>query len=250
MLKAVIVDDEAAARVLIKSLLANYRPNVQIIGEASTVKQGIELLTTLRPDLIFLDIKMPDGTGFDLLNQLEHKNKAKVIFTTAYDEFALKAFQFQAIDYLLKPIDPYQLERAIDKIQDLHDSQFYGERIEQLLEAIQRKEVNKLAVSTGEGWVFLKLDEISHLSSSGGYTTFFSTQGGKHMVARTIKDYEALLPKEQFFRVHQSHIVNLQCVKKVLKEDGAIILMEDETKIPLSRRKKEAFISQMTNQSL
>lgn len=250
MLKAVIVDDEEAARVLIKSLLANFRPNVQVIGEASTVKQGIELLRERKPDLVFLDIKMSDGTGFDLLDQLENKNSLKIIFTTAYDEFALKAFQFQAIDYLLKPIDPYQLERAVDKIQNIHDGQFYGEQIEQLLQAIQQKEVNTLAVSTGEGWIFLKLKEISHLSSNGGYTTFFTKQGEKHMVAKTIKDYEALLPGEHFFRVHQSYIVNFQYVKKVLKEDGAVILMEDDTKIPLSRRKKEAFITRMTNQSL
>lgn len=249
MLTAVLIDDEAAARTVIRTFLSDYRPNVKVIGEAASVREGKEKVQTLQPDIIFLDIKMPDGTGFDLLEELDTRS-SKVIFTTAFDEFALKAFEFQALDYLLKPIDPLQLERAVDKVKDLHDQQLYHERLMQMLEMIKEKDVNKLAISTAEGWIFLKLEDIIRLSSNGGYTTFFTEAGEKHMVAKTIKDYEALLPDQDFFRVHQSHIVNIHFVKKILKEDGGMVQMEDQAKIPISRRKKDAFIALMTDQSL
>ena len=218
MLTAVLIDDESAARTVIRTFLSEYRPNVKIIGEASTVLEGKEVVVALQPDIIFLDIKMPDGTGFDLLDKLG-PHSCKVIFTTAFDEFALKAFEFQAIDYLLKPIDPLQLERAVDKIQDLQEQKLYQQRLTQMLEMVKEKNVDKLAISTAEGWIFLKVGEIIRLSSNGGYTTFFTEAGEKHMVAKTIKDYEALLPQKDFFRVHQSHIVNIHFVKKLLKED-------------------------------
>lgn len=249
MLTAVLIDDEDAARTVIRTFLTEFRPHVKIIGEASSVQEGKEVIAQLNPDIVFLDIQMPDGTGFDLLEDIENLS-SKIIFTTAFDDFALKAFEFQAIDYLLKPIDPLQLERAVDKVKTLHEQQLYNLRLTQMLEMIQEKTINKLSISTAEGWIFLKLEDIVRLSSSGGYTTFFMEAGEKHMVARTIKDYEALLPEEQFFRVHQSHIVNIQYVKKVLKEDGGMVQMEDQAKIPISRRKKDAFIALMTDQSL
>ncbi len=249
MLTAVLIDDEDAARKVIETFLLEYRPNVKIVGEAASVQEGKELVQALQPDIVFLDIKMPDGTGFDLLNGLD-VHSAKIIFTTAFDEFALKAFEFQAIDYLLKPIDPLQLERAVDKVQDLHEQQLYHKRLTQMLEMIKEKNANKLAISTAEGWIFLKLEDIMRLSSNGGYTTFFTEAGEKHMVAKTIKDYEALLPESDFFRVHQSHIVNIHHVKKILKEDGGMVQMNDQAKIPISRRKKDAFIALMTDQSL
>lgn len=248
MIKVVIIDDEEATRSLLKHFFSDFFPDIQLLGEAESVSRGVKLIKRENPDLVFLDIQMPDGSGFDLLNKLEHPN-FKLIFITAYDQFALKAFQYNAIDYLLKPLEPLSLRNAINKV--LHRSAIPLEpRLNGLKEIMENRQANRIALSSAEGYAFYELEEIVRLESSGNYTTFHIRDGQRTTVAKTIKEYEGLLPNENFYRVHQSHIVALQHVKKILKEDNGIAVMADGSKVPISRRKKETFIELLTRQSL
>ncbi len=202
---------------------------------------GYKLLRNVLPDAIFLDVQMGDGTGFDLLRKF-HDPGFQVIFTTAFDEFAIKAFQVNAIDYLLKPIDVDELLRAVGKIEDTVKRWKADERMQNLLTSDERKEFEKIAISSNEGLHFVELKDIVRLESDANYTTFYLGSGERVTVARTLKNFDELLPPDQFFRSHQSHIINLSHVKKIVREDGGYILLSGDIKIPLARSKKDRFM--------
>lgn len=248
MIRVVIVDDEEGTRNLLKQLFRDYFPDVILLGEAADVRSGIKLLQKENPDLLLLDIQMPDGSGFDLLNQFEDPG-FQLIFITAFDKFALKAFDYNAIDYLLKPLDPKSLRKAIEKFRR-HSGRALRPRLEGMMEVLETKQAQRIALSSAEGYAFYGLEEIVRLESSGGYTTFFIADGNRTTVAKTIKDYEELLPEDLFFRVHQSHIVALQYVRKFLKAENGQALMSDGCKIPVARRKKDKFIELLTKYTL
>lgn len=248
MIRVVIVDDEQATRVLLKQLFRDYFPDVQLIGEAEDVASGVELLREQSPDLLFLDIQMPDGSGFDLLNHFKTPD-FQLIFITAYDKFALKAFDYNAIDYLLKPLEPRSLRRAIEKLR-LHSDRALRPRLQGMMEVLENRQAQKIALSSAEGYAFYQLEEIIRLESSGNYTTFFLKDGQRATVAKTIKEYEELLPENLFYRVHQSHIVSLQHVRKFLKAENGQALMADGSKVPVARRKKEKFLELLTKYTL
>lgn len=248
MIRVAIVDDEAATRTLLRRLFKDYFPDVQLIGEADSVASGIELLKTNPPELLFLDIQMPDGSGFDLLSHFDQPN-FHLIFITAFDQFALKAFQYNAIDYLLKPLDPRSLREALDKLRKQTELALRP-RLNGLMETMESRQAKKIALSSAEGYAFYKLEEIIRLESSGNYTTFYIEGGNRTTVAKTIKEYEDILPEHLFFRVHQSHIVSLQHVRKFLKADNGQALMADGCKVPVSRRKKDVFIQLLTKYTL
>lgn len=248
MIRVAIVDDEAATRMLLRRLFKDYFPDVQIIGEADSVATGLSLLKTNSPELLFLDIQMPDGSGFDLLNHFEQPD-FQLIFITAFDQFALKAFQYNAIDYLLKPLEPKSLREAIEKLRKQKELALRP-RLNGLMETMETKQAKRIALSSAEGYAFYNLEEIIRLESSGNYTTFYIQDGQRTTVAKTIKEYEELLPEQLFFRVHQSHIVSLQHVRKFLKSDNGLALMADGCKVPVSRRKKDTFIQLLTRYTL
>lgn len=248
MIRVAIVDDEQATRNLLKQLFKDYFPDIQLIGEADDVNSGVKLLQQETPDLLLLDIQMPDGSGFDLLNQFENP-EFQLIFITAYDKFALKAFDYNAIDYLLKPLDPKSLRKAIEKFHRNSD-RVLRPRLKGMMEVMETKQAQRIALSSAEGYAFYELEEIVRLESSGGYTTFYIANGQRTTVAKTIKDYEELLPESQFFRVHQSHIVALQYVRKFLKAENGQALMADGYKVPVARRKKDKFIELLTKYTL
>ncbi len=202
---------------------------------------GFKLLQEVTPDAIFLDIQMDDGSGFDLLNKFPVPS-FQVIFTTAFDQFAIKAFRHSAIDYLLKPIDIDELLRAVGKITPAEQPRRNGKQAN-LTGDNQIGKFEKIALSSSEGLHFLDLKDIVRLESDANYTTFYLESGGKVTVARTLKNFEELLPNGDFFRPHQSHIVNLTYVKKIIREDGGYLLMDGNCKIPISRNKKEHFLS-------
>ncbi len=248
MIRVVIVDDEPATRNLLTQLFRDYFPDVNLVGEAEDVASGIKLLEKEKPDLLLLDIQMPDGSGFDLLNHFENP-EFQLIFVTAYDKFALKAFDYNAIDYLLKPLEPQSLRRAIEKIRKNSDRTLTP-RLEGMMEVLETRQAQRIALSSAEGYAFYDLDEIVRLESSGGYTTFHIADGERTTVAKTLKDYEELLPEEMFFRVHQSHIVALKFVRKFLKADNGQALMTDGYKVPVARRKKDRFIELLTKYTI
>ena len=244
MKRIIIIDDEAPAREHLRNLLTEYCPEVEIIGEANGVTESFKLIRQLQPDAILLDVQMDDGTGFDLMDKFRTP-AFNVIFQTAFDEFAIKAFRYNAVDYLLKPVSANELVKAAGKIvasQD-QDHPAITQQLFNLIDSAKKQKFEKIVLHSSEGMHFVKVADIQCLQADMNYTTFYITSGEKITVAKTIKTFEELLPERSFFRPHQSYIVNLNYVSKILKEGGGYALLEDGSKIPISRRKKDQFIT-------
>lgn len=239
-MKTLIVDDESTARATLKTFLTQYCPTIEIVGEVDNIQHAIKSIYTQQPALLFMDVTLQDGTGFDLLSQIPNPN-FQVVFITAYDNQAIKAFEYNAIDYLLKPLHPDQLIRVVQKATNKINQQGLVRRLTHLLQQINPpNETKRISLSTQEGSVVIDLEEICHLQSEGSYTTVFYGNCEKVVVSKLLKEFERLLPQPPFFRTHQSHIVNIHCIRKILKEDGGMVLLKSGKKIPISRRKKEA----------
>lgn len=235
-LTAVIVDDVAQARTTLKEDLATYCPNIKIIGEADGVVSASKLLNKIKPDVVFLDIQLQDGTGFDILEILGDIS-FQVIFTTASDEFAIKAFKFSAVDYLLKPVDPDELILSVQKISKVNHST--QENYDLLLNTVKEQSTPKrLALHTLEKIHVTEIADIVRCESNGNYTTFYFKGGHKLLVTKTLKEYDQMLSEYQFARVHQSHLINAQQIKEFVKIDGGYLVMRDGSRIPVSLRKK------------
>jgi len=245
MKRIVIIDDEKDARQSLTTLLKTYCQDVEICGEAESVEEAFTVICQTKPNCILLDISLDDGTGFDLLDKFSNPN-FHVIFITAHDEYALKAFRYHAFDYLLKPIQIDELVNSINRInpEALND---YIPKIQNLLESNKTKQFDRITLTSLEGLVFIKVADIIQLESSGSYTHFHLINNEKHLVARPMKDFEDLLPEKSFFKTHQSHIVNLDLVKKYIREDGGQIIMIENSKIPIARRRKEEFLRVLQN---
>jgi len=244
-IKAVIIDDIQDARENIKLDLNTYCPSVEIIGEAEGVISGAKLLKEVKPDVVFLDIQMQDGTGFDLLDIVDTTN-LKVIFTTASDEYAIRAFRMSAIDYLLKPIDPDELMESVEK---LSSSKFIQkDNLEILNKGIQdHKTITRLALNTLEKIHIIEIANIVRCESSVNYTTFYLNDKTRLMVTKTLKEYDELLSPLGFVRVHQTHLVNAKLVKEFIKTDGGYLLMKDGSNVPVSTRKRQAVVEVLSN---
>jgi two-component system, LytTR family, response regulator len=241
MKQIAIIDDEKDAREVLRTLL-EWCPGVEVVGEADGVASGYALLQQLRPTAVFLDISMNDGTGFDLLDKFPQP-PCQIVFVTAHDAFALRAFRYHALDYLMKPIDPKELLRAVERISAGHRMEDLARQLAALLEGMKTRKLEKVALHAQEGLIYLRTDQIVHLQSEGSYTTFYMLGQERHVASRSIKEFEDMLCGEEgFFRIHQSHIVNLSFVKRVLREDGGYAQMETGAKLPIARRRKEEFL--------
>jgi two-component system LytT family response regulator len=240
-IRTFIVDDEPDGRANIKSFLAMYFPDMVVAGEASSVSEAI---TTIPPDinLLFLDIQLPDGTGFDILDRLPSLT-FNVIFTTAHDGFAIRAFRYNAVDYLLKPIDPDEFQQAVQKTQDHINLEVVRKQLTQLINTANTNNFDRITLNTSDGHVFAHTRDITRIETYGNYTFVYLAAGDRLLVSRNMKEFEEMLPEPDFFRVHQSHIVNTGFVQKVTKEDGDHAVMTDGIKIPVSRRRKEEFLN-------
>jgi len=239
--RIMIVDDEPAARDALRNLLHANCPDVLIAGEAGSVGEALQLLEEKCPDLLLLDVEMEDGTGFDLLDRIS-KLQFNVIFTTAHDDFAIRAFRYNAIDYLLKPVDPDELAEAVQKARQPRTYEVLERQIANLLTTTSEKLFDRIILNTGEGPVFAKTNDIIRIESYGNYTFVFLAAGERCLVSRNLKEFEEMLPAPLFFRPHQSHLVNTAFVQKFMKEEGGYALMYDGSKIPVSRRRKDAFL--------
>ncbi len=243
MIGTVIIDDEPDSRKTISNIITNYCDDVEILGEAEDVASGTELIKTTVPQLVFLDIKMPDGSGFKVLENCINFTFS-VVFVTAFHQYAIKAFRFSAIDYILKPVNPQQLILAVNKAKTLApDFNQIPERINTLL--YNREELKKIALPTLNGYRFVKVETIIRCEANNNYTTFFLTNGETIMVTRTLKEYEELLTNKGFLRVHQSHLINLAHVEQYFKGEGGVAVMSDGSQVSISRRKKELFLKNM-----
>ena len=208
MVKAVIIDDEKNGRDIVKQYLSFYCDDIDVIGEANSVESGYELLTTQTPDIVFLDIQMQDGTGFNLLEKLPQRN-FKVIFVTAYDQFALKAIKFSASDYILKPVEPDEFVDAVERVKSELEKQNQAKdnRIDELLSISKKNDFTKVGLPTSEGIQFVKVDDIVRCEADGPYTQVFMTTGERVMVSKNLKIYEELFANNNFLLVRQ----NLEC---------------------------------------
>lgn len=243
MKRIAIVDDEADARQLLRSMITTLCPDVEICGEADSLESAYVLIRQTQPHGVLLDISLEEENSFDLLDKFKQPT-FQVIFTTAHDEFALKAFRYHALDYLLKPINPIELVQTIDRIKE-EASGNYPNRIRNLLESTRNGQLNKITLNSQEGMVFLRLDQIVRIESEGSYSTFYLLNQERHVVSRPMREFEALLPKDLFFKLHQSHVINLTFVKKILREEGGYALMEEGCKVPIARRRKDEFLEAM-----
>jgi two-component system, LytTR family, response regulator len=244
-LKVFVVDDEFQSRNLLGKLLADNFPNISVIGQASNIKEAIEGIARHNPDILFLDIEMHDETGFDLLQQLDNIN-FRVIFVTAHDEYALKAFRFNAIDYLLKPIILSELELAIQKATiNIPGNNFTSdEQLANLIRSIHNpKNIHdKIAVPTSDGFVLVPLREIIFCRASGNYTEFHLINNKQLLSSYTLKQYHDLLTDQNFFRTHRSYLINMSFVKMYRKGDGGTAVMQDGSEVEISKQNKEAFL--------
>ncbi|MEM8908352.1 MAG: LytTR family DNA-binding domain-containing protein [Bacteroidota bacterium] len=237
MITAIIIDDIAQARATLREDLQAYCPEVQLIGEAEGVVSGVKLLQKQTVDVLFLDIQMQDGSGFDLLEMLPDLD-AQVIFTTASDAFAIKAFRFSAVDYLLKPIDPDELIEAVKKVEQ-SASVPQKAKFDLLLDTFKaQNQPKKLALHTQEKIHITDVKDIIRCESTGNYTIFHFQEGPKLMVTKTLKEYDQLLQDQGFVRVHQSHLVNQRQIQAYIKLEGGYLLMNDDSRVPVSLRKK------------
>ncbi len=248
MIKAIIIEDEQKSRELLAMLVEKNCPQLQLVAVAKNVKEGVEMINTLNPDLVFLDISMPDGTGFDLLEQVQGK-KFEIIFSTATDKHALKAIKYSACDYLLKPIDIDELKAAVDKVALKRNATPSMDNLQFLIQQFKKADDNyqKITLPTGNAYEIVAIKDIIRCEADASYTHFFLVGGKKLMVSASLKHYEDLLPENDFIRVHHQHLINMSHVSRFLKQDGGYAVMSDGTKIEISRRKKDAFMERLNS---
>jgi two-component system LytT family response regulator len=243
MIRAVCIDDEAPARESIIDLLVLNNTDIEIVGEADGVESGIKIIEKQNPDLVFLDVQLVDGNGFDILKQLR-KIDFKIIFVTAYEEFAIKAFKFSAIDYLLKPLNPIDFITALNKVKNIHEKENQQTHIEALLSHLNPNEnkKKKLVLRTSESIHLIDIQNIIRCEANSGYTEFFLENGKKVLVSKGLIEYDELLSNCGFIRTHQSHLININFIESYEKIDGGYLLMADKSIVPVSSRKKENII--------
>ncbi len=245
MIKSVIIDDELKSRESLQILLQDFIGNVEVAALCQNVAEGIEAIHTHQPDVIFLDIQMQRETGFDLLAKIS-PIQFEVIFTTAHSEYAIKAFRFSAIDYLLKPIDIEELRRSVEKVEKKLTGNI-SLRLEQLIQNLKAgpSQRYKLALPSNDGLVFVKVADIIYCEASSNYTNIYMDDGKKYVVSRTLKEYEDLLEDQNFFRIHNSYLINLNSLKKYVRGDGGYVVMNNDVSLDVSKRKKESFLSRI-----
>ena len=250
-LKAVIVDDEELARKNLTMMLETYCPEVEVIGEASDKDEAKKVIETSKPDVVFLDIRMPSGTeGFELLDSIDQRNFL-VIFVTAFKDYAIRAFQSNAAHYLLKPIDDEDLRSAVDKVIATKETftnnpgnyDNYFKSLQNLADRLVRnKYTNRIAISHTKGVKIVEEDNITYLEASGNCTMIHFVDGSRYLDTRTLKIYEEILDDDKFYRIHKSHIINMSFIKEYISEHGHIIELKDGTQLPVARNRVSAFL--------
>ena len=244
-IKAIIIDDERHSCDALKMLIDKCCPQIQVAAICYSGADAIEKIRALEPELIFLDIEMPNMNGFQMLEQIPTID-FEIIFTTSYDQYAITAFKFSALDYLLKPIDREELEKAVQKISKKINP-VISQQLEILLQKINQPSVpvQRIALPTMQGLEFVPVDSIIHCSSSNNYTEFFLTDKKRLLVSRTLKETEDMLAEHAFLRVHHSHIVNLNAITRYVKGEGGYLIMADGSMVDVSRSRKELLMQRL-----
>lgn len=240
-MKAIIIDDEKHCREVLEMLLHKYCNQVQVLQSFAGAKDALLHLDQLQPDVIFLDIEMPEMNGFEFLESCNRRDFA-VIFTTAYNEYAIKAIKHSALDYLLKPIDKSELIEAVQRVEK-EQSQKTAGRVEQLLQHMQTNATSRrFAVSTLEGLTIINPDDLMYVKSDGPYSHFYFSDKRHLVISKTLKESEEFLPAIDFFRIHNSYLVNMKYVQKYIRGEGGEVVMANADIIPVSRTRKQDFL--------
>ena len=244
MIKIIIVEDEANILATTQKILLEYCQDTEVVGIASDVQSAVELLRNNETDLALLDISIPGGTIFDVLKQLGNV-RFKIIFITAHEEYALQAIKFSAFDYLLKPIDPLELIKAVNHVSKVIKKENIDIQLSALLSniGVVSPDSQMIILKTLESIHLINVNDIVRCESDSSYTTFYISSGKKILVSKTLKEYDELLSASGFFRVHQSHLINLKQIDRFEKGDGGYLVMKDKSIIPVSFRRKEALLN-------
>jgi len=243
-MKAIIIDDEKRARISLTYILQEYCPEVTVVAECENLPEGIKAIRKQQPDIVLLDIEMPGHSGLELLDFFdENEVNFSIIFTTAYNEYALKAFKFSAVDYLLKPIIPEELAEAIQRVSK-QKQRF--ENFKAFKENLQQETLTKIAVPSGNTLLFLDTNKIMYIKGEGAYSEVFCSDGSRQLVSRNLKNFEDILCSDsRFLRIHKSYIVNFNFVTAFNKSDGGSIVLENQIQIPVSPDKSQTILDQI-----
>ena len=246
MIRTVLVDDETASIRVLQKLLETYCPRVAVVGTAEGVESALAVIQSTRPDLLFLDIEMTQGNAFDLLNQLRPLS-FQVIFVTAFDNYAIRAFKYSAVDYLLKPVDIDELMAAVDRVTERSKHTNVIDQMKEFLDNMGSYTIaqQKMAVPTVEGLIFINLKEVVRLEAKSSYTQIVMESGEVITATRTIKDYEDILPEGMFCRIHNSHIINLSKIEKYNKGRGGYVTLDDGSTIEVATRRRQEFLRRL-----
>lgn len=245
MFRVLIIDDEAHMRDSLEKLLLKHCPQITVVGSANGVKTGINAIMELNPDIVLLDIQMEDGTGFDVLAAFS-PIVFKVIFITAFESYALQAFRFSAVDYVLKPVNPLMLVEAIERAGKLIQDHFnlQVKALEENLKSIPHQQ-KKIIIKTTDNIYLLEVKDIINCESDDCYSTIHTAGGDHIMVSKTLKEYEELLSGLGFYRVHKSHLINLSHIKRFERQDGGSIVLTNNMKVPVASRKRDELLEIM-----
>lgn len=249
MIKAIVVDDERKARESVTSILHRVFPEVELLGEADGVETAFQLIERVKPNVVFLDIKMGDGTGFDLLRRYQ-RIPFRVVFITAFDEYAIEAFKFSAFDYLLKPINTNELRGTLERLRENFDQQEdLNVKIQAFLANVDTMNIaqKKIVLKTSNSIHLVNLVHIIRCEADANYTWVYVQGQPKVLISKPLKHFEDMLDGLGFFRVHQSHLVNLNFISRIDKVDGGTIILSDNTSIPIAVRKRDQLFQLLQN---
>ncbi len=245
-LTAIIVDDERGARESLRGLIETFVEGIKVVAEASSVAEGEAAIQAHSPNVVFLDIEMPQASGFELLELIQERG-FEVIFTTAYNQYALKAIKFAALDYLLKPVSPSELRQAIERARESFQAKSRTENLKMLVENLSAtsEKPEKIVLSVQEGMKVVELDQIVHCQSEINYTRFYFANGKNLLISKTLKEYQELLEESGFIRIHQSHLINKMHIQEYIRGRGGEVVMSNGTSLPISRDRKKDFLEQV-----
>lgn len=243
-MKLLIIENEEAVRRTIRDIVTLFFPSIAWLEEADGVKSGIEKINSFRPDIVLLDVEMNDGTGFDLMKQIEHP-AFQLIFITAHNQYAIHAFKFSAIDYLLKPVNAGELQAAINRADENIRNRQLTKQVEVLMQQLsgKKEQEQKIVLRDSENIYFIRTNDILYCMADSMYTNFFLQDNKKIIISKPLKEYEQLLEPLHFIRTHHSYLVNTEKIIRFDKKDGGMLILEGEVEVPLSQRKKEMVLS-------
>ncbi len=240
LLNSIIVEDEEISQQTLKNLLTDYCEGIKVTGIASTVDEAVKLIIRKKPDVVFLDIELPEKNGFQLLEYFPEPD-FHVIFTTAYNQFAIKAFKFSAVDYLLKPIDLQELRLAIEKVTQKQRQAYAEKKYQQLLENLNHT-FEKITIPSSSGFIFIELKNLVRCEANGNYTNFLVSTGEKYIASQTLGVYDEILTETGFFRINRKDLININHIHEFRRQKKAMIQMSDGSLLPLTASRKEAFL--------